>query len=170
MTFAHVTAGSVDQVGPLPDVYYDGTRWWDLRGGGDVSAAGWFRVVVVPRPADTATTTVDYSVGLVGGVPSDVWTPRAKTPAEIAAATAAANETTITDQLRAVIDALIASRATIKSTALDPTNATINSNPAAVIKALAKAVRDDEQTLIRVCRLLARQLDSADAGAAVSAP
>jgi hypothetical protein len=90
--------------------------------------------------------------------------------ARAAQSTAAANETTITDQLRAAIDALIASRATIKSTALDPTNATINSNPAAVIKALAKAVRDDEQTLIRVCRLLSRQLDSADAGAAVSAP
>ena len=90
--------------------------------------------------------------------------------ARAAQSTAAANEATITDQVRAAIDALIASRATIKSTVLDPTNATINAGPAPYIKALAKAVRDDEQTLIRVCRLLSRQLDSADAGAAVSAP
>lgn len=90
--------------------------------------------------------------------------------AAVAAATARTNEATLVEQLRATIDALIASRATIKSSVLDPTNATINSNPAAVIKAVAKAVRDDEQTLIRLCRLLARQLDTVDTGAAVAAP
>jgi hypothetical protein len=90
--------------------------------------------------------------------------------ATAAAATAGANEAAMLEQVRATIDALIASRATLKSTVLDPTNATINSSPAAYIKAVAKAVRDDEQTLIRLCRLMARQLDSADTGAAVSAP
>ena len=94
----------------------------------------------------------------------------ARADAEAAAIAAATNEATITDQVRAAIDALLASRATIKTGITDVTNATINAGPAPYIKALAKAVRDDEQTLIRVCRLLARQLDSADAGAAASAP
>ena len=103
--------------------------------------------------------------------PSAAYTPEenAALDAIIAAAAARTNEATLTDQVRA-IDALIAPRATLKSTVLDPTNATINAGPAPFVKAVAKAVRDDEQTLIRLCRLVARQLDSADAGAAVSAP
>ena len=104
--------------------------------------------------------------------PSAAYTPEenAALDAIITAAAARTNEATLTDQVRATIDALIASRATLKSTVLDPTNATINAGPAPFVKAVAKAVRDDEQTLIRLCRLVARQLDSADAGAAVSAP
>jgi hypothetical protein len=81
-----------------------------------------------------------------------------------------ANAASLTDGLRATIDALIASRATLKASILDPTNATINAGPAPYIKAVAKAVRDDEQTLIRLCRLLGRQLDTTDTGAAVSPP
>lgn len=133
---------SFDQAGRLREQWDDATRTYRRW-----DAAG----ALVETRAYNATETADAA-------------------ARLAQATAAANEATLTDQLRLTIDALIASRATIKATALDPTNATINSNPAAVIKAVAKAVRDDEQTLIRLCRLLARQLDTTDTGAAVAAP
>jgi Na+/alanine symporter len=119
-------------------------------------------------------TTRLYTTWNAAGVQTS---QRAYTPAEAgaadaaaAAATARTNEATLVEQLRLTIDALITSRATLKATVLDPTNATINSNPAAVIKAVAKAVRDDEQTLLRLCRVIARQLDSTDTGAAVAAP
>lgn len=31
MTYAHVTAESIDAIGNYPDLEWDGTRWWDLR-------------------------------------------------------------------------------------------------------------------------------------------
>ena len=56
------------------------------------AACGWLPVTVVTRPADTATHTSDYSVTLVGGVPTDTWTARVKTQAEVDAATSSTNE------------------------------------------------------------------------------
>lgn len=46
-------------------------------------ACGWFAVVDTERPADTDTTTHDSSVELVDGVPTVVWTERAKTDDEL---------------------------------------------------------------------------------------
>ena len=75
----------VEGPGPLPDVWNDGTRDWDLRPMSDAELAdlGWLPVTEVPRPSDTETTTHDYSVQVVDGVPSEVWTERPKTPEEI---------------------------------------------------------------------------------------
>lgn len=55
------------------------------------AACGWLPVAVVARTADTATHTSDYAVTLVGGVPTDTWTVRAKTQAELDATTSTTN-------------------------------------------------------------------------------
>lgn len=46
-------------------------------------ACGWHEVVDVARPDDTDTTTHDRSIDLVAGVPTAVWTERAKTDDEL---------------------------------------------------------------------------------------
>lgn len=66
-------------------------------------ACGWFAVKPTPQPADTATTTYERSVELVDKVPTVTWTPRAKTPAELAAATTTTNTATLEAKARAAI-------------------------------------------------------------------
>ena len=80
---ALIQDNQITQVGPLPRLYYDGTRWWDYRDGQDPAAQGWHEIVETPRPDDTATTTHDRSIALVEGVPTVVWVARDKTPDEI---------------------------------------------------------------------------------------
>lgn len=116
MSYAHVTVDAIDQIGQPPQLIFDGTRWWDMRGATDAALAtvGWYPVTATPRPPDTQTTTTfDYSVTLVAGVPTETWTARPKTQAEIDAATAAANAAALTTDttadltnVRAAIDAL----------------------------------------------------------------
>lgn len=110
--YAHVKDGAIDQTGALPSTYWDGTRWWDLRGATNAVAAqaGWLPVTTTPRPDDTATQTSDYSVQLVDGVPTETWTPRAKTAAEQNAAQIAEATSTIQAQLQAGIAQIKAAR------------------------------------------------------------
>lgn len=53
--------------------------WTDLQ----LRRCGLLPVATVPKPADTATTTHDLTVELVSGVPTQVWTERPKTQAEL---------------------------------------------------------------------------------------
>lgn len=46
-------------------------------------ACGWYAIVDTARPDDTATTTHDQLIELVAGVPTVVWTERAKTAEEL---------------------------------------------------------------------------------------
>jgi hypothetical protein len=75
-----------------PDDVTADDRWWDLRHhdydlalweSEIIGPHGWEPVVTTERPADTDTTTHDYSVELVDGVPTEVWTPRPWTQAEL---------------------------------------------------------------------------------------
>lgn len=59
-------------------------------------ACGWYAVTATLRPADTATLTYDRSITLPGGVPTETWTQRAKTQAELDADRRAANTATMT--------------------------------------------------------------------------
>lgn len=105
MTFAQVTNNAITMVlGRIPNAAQRlDTRAWVLPESGvwstaEAAACGWFPVVDVARPADTATTTHDRSVELVATVPTVVWTPRLWTTAELAARTAQTNGTTIRTQ------------------------------------------------------------------------
>jgi hypothetical protein len=97
--YAHVVGSTVDTVSSLPALYFDGTVWHDWRGDPpwrtQPSSAGWFPIMLTPRPADDATTTHDESVKIVSGLPVQTWTPRPWTVDELAARTAAANAATI---------------------------------------------------------------------------
>ena len=75
------------RVGSLPRIWWDGTRWHDLRDDIDYAASlGWLPITYEPRPDDTATTTWELTEpALVDGLPVVGWTERPKTEAELAA-------------------------------------------------------------------------------------
>lgn len=112
MIYAHVTAGSVDAIGAPPlTVFLDG-RWWDLRDRNPetLASVGWYVVTEAPRPSDTSVDTWYLTYVVTSGVPTQVWTSRPKTQAEIDAATAETNRTTLTQiqQLQGRLDRLAA--------------------------------------------------------------
>jgi hypothetical protein len=97
---ARIAAGAIVEVGTptrLP-VYFNG-RWWDCRDAATrdayIAAADWRLVVEVARPADTPTTTHDYTVTLVGNVPTVTYVARPWTVPEAAAYAAGINAETI---------------------------------------------------------------------------
>jgi hypothetical protein len=92
--YALIIGGQIIATGPLPAGARDLTtgewvtpheRLWTP---GQAAACGWFPVTAVARPADTAQETWDYSITLVGGLPTEAWTERPKTQEELAAETA----------------------------------------------------------------------------------
>lgn len=107
--FALVKDNKVLQVGNLPALWFDGDRWWDFRSvdPATVGNAGWFPVQMPNRPADTATTTWDFSVTLVGSTPTGKWTERPKTEEEVARANENAAAAQITADLRAAVEQII---------------------------------------------------------------
>lgn len=131
--YAHITNGAVDQVGAPPATAYAAGRWWDLRtlDPDALTACGWQPLVELPRPADTSTATADLSYALVDGAPTQVWTIRDKTQAELDAVTVATNETALLTKARTAL--------TVNATYIAlaaPTNA----QTVAQVKALARQV------------------------------
>ena len=155
----------VEGPGALPDVWNDGTRDWDLRPITDPELAelGWFPVVEVPRPPDTETTTHDYSVELVAGLPTEVWTERPKTPDEVASAEASANVTQMTTESGEAVDKLVLVVENL-NLITDMTNADINANPAAVIKDLARECKTIARQANREARLTSGRTDDTYTG------
>ena len=144
--FAHVTTGTVDQVGQPPALVFDGSRWQDLRSRDlDLLASvGWYPVTETPRPADTPTTTWDSTFVPGDGDVDQIWIERAKTADELLATSERENQRTIEQALG---DALAEVQ-----TIIDATNATINAGPAPYIKIIARAVR-------RIIRLVIRRFE-----------
>ena len=158
MTYAHTTDGTIDQIGALPALWLGPTRWHDWRGDPETWATqpadwGWLPVVEVPRPADTATHTSDWApVALVAGVPTQQWTVRPWTEAELAAkAEQAANEA-LRATIKAIINDLRAEKARAQ-TVIDTPNATINTSPAPHIKDVARAAKRIADAAIDLGRL-----------------
>lgn len=89
--------------------------WTDLQ----LKRCGLLPVATVPKPADTATTTHDRTVELVAGVPTQVWTERPKTQAELdAEAEQAAQQVRTTDLTQAI--------ATLRTWADDAASTNVN--------------------------------------------
>ena len=85
MTYAHITADTIDALGTPPDLEWDGTRWWDLRDPAIRQSRGWLEVTETPRPEPVEGGVHESSVQLVDGLPVRVWTWRAWTADEISA-------------------------------------------------------------------------------------
>src|SRR5580765_1731282 len=176
VTYARVLDDVVTVVPPPdlldPDDPTAQDRWWDLRRhdwtlaqweADIIGPHGWAPIVTTPRPPDTATDTHTYSVELVAGVPTEVWTPRPWTAAELEANEAQANTTQLVaesdesvDKLVLVVEALNALPAL--------TNATINANPAAIIKDLARECKTIARQANREARLTSGRTESTDTG------
>ena len=156
----------VEGPGALPDVWNDGTRDWDLRPMSDPELAelGWLPVTATPRPPDTDTITYDYSVTVVDGVPTETWTERPKTPDEIAGAEASANVTQMVDESAEAVDKLVLVVENL-NLLTDMTNADINSNPAAVIKDLARECKTIARQANREARLTSGRTEDTYTGA-----
>ena len=162
-TYAHIaTDGTIGQVGRLPALWFDGTRWHDWRGDPETWATqpadfGWLPVVEVPRPADTAETTSDPAPpALADGVPVQQWTIRPWTPDELAAQAAqAAREAdrlavrTILDTINANIDEARAAKAAAQAV-LDSTAPTNVAQVWVKVKDTARALKDADNALISV--------------------
>ena len=85
--YALVRNDTIERVGLPPSARRLDTGAWVLgldTAPDDLKAAcGFLPITEVPRPADTATETFDFSRAVVGGVPTEVWTKRAKTADEL---------------------------------------------------------------------------------------
>lgn len=165
MTYALVQNETIIESGALPPVWNDGTRDWDLRPMDDpeLAALGWLPVASTPRPPDTATQTHDYSVELVAGVPTETWTARPTTTDEAAAFESSANVTQMTAESAEAVDKLVAVVEALNAiTAL--TNSTINANPAAIIKDVARECKTIARQANREARMTSGKTDDTYTG------
>lgn len=105
MTYAYIQNDTIISVGGLPQAArrQDTGEWvLGLRDApvDSQQACGYYEVADTPRPDDTATTTHDRSIELVAGVPTVVWTERAKSAEELDADVTETNRTTLEDRVR----------------------------------------------------------------------
>jgi hypothetical protein len=165
--FAHVTAGTVDSVGSPPELTYSGGRWWDLRSRNTATLAtvGWFPVTEATRPADTASTTWDQVFTPAGSVVVQSWVERAKTAEEIAAALADTNAAALLAGVAAEITRIETQIGLADAIAGSTTpKSTINADPGAYIKDLAKMVKRIGNANIRALRIAGSRYESASVG------
>ena len=157
--YAHTTDGTIDQIGALPALWLGPTRWHDWRGDPETWATqpadwGWQPVTEVPRPADTETHTSDPApVALVAGVPTQQWTVRPWTEAELAAQAAAAQYEADRLTVRQIVTNLQTEKARAQAV-IDTTNATINNSPASHIKDTARAAKRIADAAIDLARFV----------------
>jgi len=165
MNYALVENDTILQYGPLPPVWNDGERDWDLRPMTDpeLAALGWLALVVVPRPPDTPTTTFDYTIGLVAGLPTEIWTERPKNQGELDNEAAVQNTQQMIDESDESVDKLVLVIENLNALT-DMTNADINANPAAIIKDLARECKTIARQANREARLTSGRTESTDTG------
>jgi hypothetical protein len=180
--YARVLDEAIASTEPPPDlldpedVTAEG-RWWDLRRH-DIGVAtwetdiiaphGWLPIVRTERPPDTDTTTHAYSLELVDGVPTEVWTPRPWTPEELGSQEAAVNTQTMVAESDEAVDKLVLVVEALNAIT-DLTNAEINANPAAIIKDLARECKTIARQANREARLTSGRTESTDTGEIVDA-
>lgn len=112
MSYAHVTNGTVDQIGTPPATGFAQGRWWDLRtlDPAALAATGWVEATTTPRPADTATTTHEPTWAVVNGRAVQSWTERPKTADEEQSTAEQAARAELDANLLAGIAQIIAAR------------------------------------------------------------
>jgi hypothetical protein len=182
MSYARVIDDQIVSTAPPPDLLdpEDPTaegRWWDLRRHDMDLAAweaeiiaphGWASIVETPRPPDTDTTTHDYSVELVDGAPTEVWTARPWTAEELSANESSENVSQMTAEQNESVDKLVLVVENL-NLITDMTNADINANPAAIIKDVARELKTVARVANREARLTSSRTESTDTGEVIDA-
>ena len=154
MTFAHITADTINALGNPPDLEWDGTRWWDLRDPEIRTARGWLEVTETPRPDPIEGGVFESSVALVDGLPVRVWTWRAWTAEEIAGQAEIAAREADRAAVKAIITDLRAEKGRAQNV-IDTANSTINASPASHIKDTARAAKRIADAAIDLARYVA---------------
>ena len=154
VTYAHITADTIDALGNPPDLEWDGTRWWDLRDPTIRQARGWLEVTETPRPEPIEGGVFESSVSLVDGLPVRVWTWRAWTDEEIAAQEDAAAYEAQRLLVKAIITDLRAEKGRAQLV-IDAANSTINASPASHITDTARAAKRIADAAIDLARYVA---------------
>jgi len=106
MSFYHLPTSTERNPGRLEVKLSDGALLGPPDTGWTTELAqlcGFVRIVTAVRPADTATQTSTRTLTLPGGIPTETWTVRAKTQAELDAVTANTTAATITTQATTAI-------------------------------------------------------------------
>jgi len=164
-SYARVLDDEIVSTGPPPDLLEPGDitaedRWWDLRKhdldlqiweSEVIEPHGWLPVVSAERPPDTDETTSDYSLELVDGVPTEVWTERPWTPGELAQKDKAVVHTELVAEQTDAVDDLIA--------AVGVLNALQGADVDPAIQVLAGAVLTIARAVNREARLTTGQTD-----------
>ena len=158
-----------------PDDVTAEDRWWDLREhdytlltweAEIIGPHGWLPIVHTDRPPDTDAVTYDYSLELVDGQPTEVWTERPWEQPELDAQEAQANTTQMVAESDEAVDKLVLVVEALNAiTAL--TNAEINQNAAAVIKDLARECKTIARQANREARLTSGRTESTHTGTEV---
>jgi hypothetical protein len=177
MSYARVLNNAITSTMPPPDlldpddITAEG-RWWDLRQFDQdlatwesevIGPHGWLPIVTAARPPDTDTDTHDYSIQLVDGVPTEVWTQRPWGQVELDAQEANANTAEMVAESDTTVDKLIAVVEALNAIT-DTPNATINQNPAAIIKNLARECKTIARQVNREARLTSGRTEDTDTG------
>jgi hypothetical protein len=167
------TAPPPDLLDPTDPTAED--RWWDLRHH-DYDLAtweteiigphGWQTVVTTTRPPDTASDTFDYSIELVDGVPTEVWTQRPWTQPELDATEAQVNTTQMVAESDEAVDKLVLVVENL-NLITDMTNSAINANPAAIIKDVARELKTVARQANREARMTSGRTEDTNTGTEV---
>jgi hypothetical protein len=162
MSYALVQNDLIVNPGPMPPVWNDGQRDWDMRALSDEELAvlGWFPIVYLDRPPNTPTTTWDSSLMVVDGVPTYVWTERPWTDAELARDEASQNSSQIRAESAEAVDALIAVVERLNTLTAAQTNPPI-------VREIAALLRTVTRQVIRNARIDTGRTDDAFTGATV---
>ena len=174
MAYALVTGGVIQAVrypGRWEIKLSDGARLSPPEDGWTPQLAalcGFVPIVEVARPADTPTHTHDRTVALLVGVPTEVWTQRAKTAGELAADTQQANRATIDAQFLAYIAGADTAIANMQAVIDSPQPSFVNLAQAltqmqaltTAVKQVATTEREHIKKTVALARYVSNNLDS----------
>jgi hypothetical protein len=147
-------------------------QYWDLRHHNYdlatwetdvIGPHGWLPIATSEQPPNTDTTTYDYSLELIDGVPTEVWIERPITPEETAAAESQANTAQLVSESGESVDKLVLVVENL-NLITDMTNADINQNPAAIIKDVARELKTVARQANREARLTSGKTDDTFTG------
>ena len=163
MSYALVQNDIIVHPGPMPPVWNDGQRDWDMRSlsGDELAALGWLPIVYTDRPPNTETTTWDSALGVVYGMPTQVWTERPWTTEELGQDAASKNRSQMSTESAQSVDVLIGVVEAFNEITATQTNPPVVRELAALVRTVARQVirdarRSEERRVGKECQSVCR--------------